>query len=63
MAELVLRGFCTAIGIVIVAFDLATPADEAERIAMELNAIGDSMRDTVLVIEPARVRIRPYDKN
>jgi predicted nuclease of predicted toxin-antitoxin system len=37
MAELVLRGFTQAVAVVVVAFDATNPADEAKRIAHDLD--------------------------
>ncbi len=61
MAELVLRGFAQALGVVIVAFDSASPADEAKRIASELQQLGETVPGSVVVIELTRVRQRPFD--
>lgn len=61
MAELVLRGFARAVGVVIVAFDAIDPATEARRIAVELRVLGDRAAGAVSVIETARVRHRPFD--
>lgn len=61
MAELVLRGFGSAVAVVIVAFDLADAGLEAKRIADELYRLGDKLAGSVLIIEPSRIRLRPYD--
>jgi predicted nuclease of predicted toxin-antitoxin system len=61
MAELVLRGFAEAVAVVIIAFDLPAVVDEAHRVAQELNALGNKVLNAVVVIEPNRVRTRPFD--
>ncbi len=61
MGELVLRGFARAEGILIVAFDFTSAADEAKRIAADLTTLGERARGAVSVLEPAGVRSRPYD--
>ena len=61
MAELVLRGFARAVGVVILAFDAADTQAEAHRIARDLNMLGDQVLGAVCVIETNRVRCRPFD--
>lgn len=61
MAELVLRKFAQAHGVVIVAFDSAAPADEAQRIASELNRLAGAVEGSVVVIENNRTRRRPLE--
>jgi|CXWL01.1.fsa_nt_gi predicted nuclease of predicted toxin-antitoxin system len=61
MAELVLRGFANAVGVVIVAFDLENVHAEAERIDAELRRLGDQSINAVIVLERSRVRRRPYN--
>ncbi|MBC7768615.1 MAG: DUF5615 family PIN-like protein [Phycisphaerales bacterium] len=60
IAELALRGFARAIGVVIVAFDEADVSAEAVRVAAELMRLGDSVTGAVHVIEAHRVRSRPF---
>lgn len=60
-AELVLRGFAKASAVVVVAFDAPTAKQEAQRIAEELHQLGERLTSSVLVIEPSRVRRRPFD--
>lgn len=61
MAELVLRKFARALGVVVIAFDLPSFQAEADRIAHDLGDLGDLVADAVIVLEPGRVRRRPFD--
>lgn len=61
MAELVLRGFARAPGVIIVAFDFVDATTEATRINAELSALGEQARGAVHILEPAGIRSRPYD--
>ena len=63
MAELVLRGFAEAAGVVIVAFDFAGADAEADRLAAELINLGERTNGRVHVIEARGVRSRPFDSN
>lgn len=61
MAELVLRGFAQATGVVIVAFDFADAVAEATRIAAELTALGHRAHGAVHIFGPVGVRSRQFD--
>ena len=61
MAELVLRGFAKAEGVVIIAFDFDSPTAEADRLSKELSGLGQKVRGHVNVIEPSGTRSRPFD--
>lgn len=56
MAELALRGFAPAAGVIVVAFDFIDPATEAARLDRVLRSLGAAILGSVLVIEASRVR-------